>query len=269
MPLRLALALLALVANPLFAAPRKEVVREQRSFTIDGEKQVWRLIWLGKPEDDGACGVTDLAVRPCHDLSYAEQGDLVLERQRRGKRPERMRLTPLFANRDCDIWGAPIKAILPRWPERADDNVAHPPAPATIRARPTVRILRLRDYNQDGIAGEFLLKMRSDACGVGGFVAIGVTRDTPRLHALATAERPRRPLVLTRPQWEALARNARSRRIVDGACGDHGSEGESAVALRTERGRIHATRIISTCPGEPEENLRTHYVTKVIAREVL
>lgn len=41
------LALMALIATLLLAAPAKEVVREQRSFTVNGSKEVWRLIWRG------------------------------------------------------------------------------------------------------------------------------------------------------------------------------------------------------------------------------
>jgi len=46
MPPRILIAFLVLIATPLLAAPNQEVVREQRSFTINGVKEVWRLLWL-------------------------------------------------------------------------------------------------------------------------------------------------------------------------------------------------------------------------------
>lgn len=273
MPFSPLLALLALAAAPQLVGPEKEVVREQRSVTIGGIREVWRLIWHGTPKDDGFCGVTDRVgamSAPCYDFSYAEHGDLVLERQRPGKPPESMYLTPLFT--DCFEDVAKPEAILARWPMRSLDTERYP-TPARIRARSSVPLMRLRDYNHDGIAGEFILRVRSRGCGNGGLVAIGVTRDNPRLHALTTAEHPERPLMLERWQWQALARSTRPGKVPDVGCGEHGSEEESVVALRTERGRLHATRITSTCPDRVDAKGEwyhdDHFVRKVLKRDVL
>jgi hypothetical protein len=38
-----------LIATPLRSAPAEEVVRERRSFTVNGAKEVWRLVWRGNP----------------------------------------------------------------------------------------------------------------------------------------------------------------------------------------------------------------------------
>lgn len=267
--------LLALVAAPLLAAPKKEVVREQRSVTIGGTKEVWRLIWRGAPKDTGSCGVSDpegALTCPCIGFAYGEEGDLVLERQRPGMPSERMPLTPLFADVfDGSAAAAPV-AMLPRWQTRLRD-IGHNPTAATIRARPIVRTMRLRDYNHDGIAGEFLLQVQAGPCGHHGLVAVGVTRVNPRLHALATTEHPERPLVLESWQWAALARNARPRPLRDVACLDHGSDEETRLVLRTERGRLHATRITSTCPDRMdatgEWHHDDHFARKVLKREVL
>ena len=258
MLLRPLLALMALTAAPLLAAaPAREEVREQRSFVVDGSKEVWRLIWRGTPDDGSDCGPADpdMAMTcPCSGVAYAQAGDLVLERERPGAPSERMPLTPLFAG--SDMLGP--TAMLPRWPAHLRDIDDHP-TPAAIRARPAVPIMRLRDYNHDGIAGEFLLQIDTLPCGKRMMVAVGITRDNPHLHAMTSAEHPERSLVLNRSQWEALARSPRAGKVMDVPCGDHGAEEESVMELSADRGRIHATRITSTCPD----------TERVVAREVM
>lgn len=250
MPLRLWIAALLIMAPPLFAAEAREVVREQRNVTIVGVKEIWRLVWRGMPKEAKYCGSehADSAMTcPCVGFAYAQEGDLVLERQRPGGQPERMPLSPLFAEGDTLGDTNRPTAMLTRWPARLSD-IDRRPTSAAIHARPLVPIMRLRDYNHDGIAGEFLLQIGAGPCGHLALVAVGITRDNPHLHALTTAEHPRRPLVLSPSQWEALARNPHPGTLIDIPCGDHGAEEEDAIALRTDHGRIHATRMTSTCP---------------------
>ena len=52
-------ALLALIAAPLLAAPVPEVVREQHSFSVNGVREIWRLIWRGAPRDINSCSLAD------------------------------------------------------------------------------------------------------------------------------------------------------------------------------------------------------------------
>src|SRR5439155_6708725 len=118
--------------------------------------------------------------------AYAQVGDLILERQRRGAPPERMPLTPLFAGSDMLVNEKGPVAMLARWPARLRD-IDGDPTPAAIRLRPAVPIMRLRDYNHDGIAGEFLLQVDTLPCGKHVLVAVGITRDSPHLHALTSA----------------------------------------------------------------------------------
>ena len=267
--------LMALIATPLLAAPAKEVVREQRSFMVNGSKEVWRLIWRGAPHESKSCGLADIEgalTCPCDGAAYAQVGDLVLERERPGARPERMPLTPLFAG-----WvtlsneKGPV-AMLPRWPAPLHD-IGHYPTPAEIRARPAVPIMRLRDYNHDGIAGEFLLQVDAPVCGKHVLVAVGTTRDNPHLHALTSAEHPERPLALYQWQWEALARSRRPGKITDWPCADHGAEEETTLVLNTNGGSIHATRITSTCPdttdAKGDRHHADHFLNRVLKREIL
>jgi len=269
------LGLLALIAAPLLTASAKEVLREQRSFTVNGVQEVWRLIWHGTPRDSNICGPAkpDMAVTcPCSGAAYAQVGDLVLERGRPGAPPERMHLAPLFVGSDMVSNEKGQVAMLVRWPAPLRD-IDHNPTPAAIRARPAVTIMHLRDYNHDGIAGEFLLQVDTLPCGKHVLVAVGTTRDNPHLHALTSADHPERPLTLFQWQWDALARNPRPGKIMDWPCGDHAAEEETTLILRADRGRIHATRITSTCPDTFDANGELHHDEhfrgRALKREVL
>ena len=269
------LTLMALIATPLLAAAAREVVREQRSFTVAGSKEVWRLIWCGTPNDNNGCGPADPEMAttcPCSGVAYAQSGDLVLERERPGARPERLPLTPLFAGSGLLVNEKRLVAVLPRWPAPLHD-IGNSPTTAAIRARPAVSIMRLRDYNHDGIAGEFLLQVDTLPCGKHLLVAVGTTRDNPHLHAMTSAERPGHPLALFQWQWDALARSRHPGKVVELTCGDHGLEEESTVVLNTESGRIHATRITSSCPDTTDANGEwhhdDHFRKKVVKREIM
>ncbi|MET3722788.1 hypothetical protein [Sphingomonas trueperi] len=270
MPFRPLLALLALVAAPLLDAPGKEIVREERRVTVGGVQEVWRLIWRGPPHDAVDCGPQDpdsAATCPCSGIAYAQTGDLVLERQRPGAPPERMRLAPLFAGSEM-MPSEDGLATIPRWPYDSND-VARKVTTKAIRARPAVPILNLADYDHDGVVGEFLLQIDTPPCGKQLMVAVGTSRAHPGLHALTSAEHPERPLALYRWQWEALARNPRPAELADWPCGDHGAEEETKLLLRADRGAIHATRVTGTCPDDGQEKGRTRFVKKVLGREIL
>jgi len=272
MPVRPLLALLALVAAPLLAAPGKEVVREERRVTIGGVQEVWRLVWRGAPRDDAMCGPQDpeMAITcPCSGVAYAQTGDLVLERQRPGAAPERMALAPLFAGSEMLSDAGGKAAVLPRWP-MGDDDVSKEVTPKAIRARPAVPILKLADYDHDGVAGEFLLQVDALPCGKQLMVAVGTSRARPGLHALTSAEHPERPLALYRWQWEALARNPRPAELADWPCGDHGAEEETTLQIRADHGAIHAARVTGTCPDDTEPKAKGgRFVKKILKREIL
>jgi len=106
----------------------------------------------------------------------------MLERQRRGAPRERMELAPLFAGSDMLFNEKDAVAMLARWPARLSD-IGNNPASAAIRARPPEPIMRIRDYNHDGIAGDFLLQIDTQPCGKHVMIAVGITRDNPHLHA--------------------------------------------------------------------------------------
>lgn len=269
------LAILSLISIPLLPGQDNGLVREQRSFTIQGAKEVWRLIWRDAPRDSKFCGPADPSVAmtcPCDGVAYAQVGDLILERQRPGAPAERLALTPLFAGSDMVFGENRPVAMLARWPARLRD-IDRETTPAAIRRRRPVPIMHLRDYNHDGIAGEFLLQTDTLPCGKHVLVAVGITRDNPHLHVLTSAEHPERPLALYQWQWDALARNSHPGKVLDWPCGDHAAQEETTMVLRTDHGRIHATRIRSTCPdtidAKGDWQHDHHFVRKVLSREVM
>lgn len=102
----------------------------------------------------------------------------MLERQRTGEPIERLALTPYFAGSELPTPVGHVVAVLSRWNSDPSD-VGHEPSSAAIRARPAVLILRLRDYDHDGIAGQFLLQVSVAPCRKQVDVAVGVTRGNP------------------------------------------------------------------------------------------
>jgi len=272
---RTLLALLVLMATPLLAAPAKEFVREQSSFNVNGSKEVWRLIWRAAPNESNSCGPVDpdMAMTcPCSGAAYAQVGDLILERKHPGAPSERMPLTPLFARSDMVSSERGTVAMLPHWPTHLRDIDSNP-LPAAIRGRRAVTIMRLRDYNHDGIAGEFLVQVDTLPCGKHVLVAVGTTRDNAHLHVLTSAEHPERPLALYQWQWDALIHSSHPGKVMDWPCGDHGAQEETTVVLKADGGRLHATRITSTCRDTIAANGGAahdeHFVKRVLKREIM
>lgn len=269
------IGMLALIVPPLAAAQNGAVIREQRTVTIGGVKEVWRLIWRNTPTDSQGCGPADpdMAMTcPCSGVAYAQVGDLVLERKRPNAPVDRMSLSPLFANSELLIGEQSAVAMLATWPARLSD-IDRSPTPATIRARPVVPILRLRDYDHDGVASEFLLQIDTAPCGKHVMVAVGVTRDDQRLHALSSVGHPGQPLMLFKWQWDALARKSSPGEVMDWPCGDHGADEETTMVLRADHGRIHATRVTSTCPDTVDAkggwHRDPHFRKKTLKRELI
>lgn len=252
--------ILAMFAAPLLAAtPAKDVLREERQVTIHGVKETWRLIWRGKPKE-GACSPQDLDIAitcPCNAFAYAQEGMAVLERQRPHARPERLPLAPLFAEAGLSPSETPA-ALLQRWPfevsdigRMGDDNTA---LIRHIHARPAPTLMRLVDYNHDGIASEFLLPVGNAHCGHRYAVVVGITRANPHLHAFTSKAHPRRPLVLQFHEWQALAASARPAPILDWQCSDHGDDRRSMLTIAADHGQIHGTMDQYACKTPPYPN---------------
>jgi hypothetical protein len=230
------------------AAPRG-AVREERTVVVDGVPERWKLEWVGKtaPACPPESGWDEWGMCPCAGFEFGEDGDLDLVRTRPGAPEERLRLTPFFGEGDAPG----RKAVLRRWPvEKGDEERSGEPGfAARVRARPLAPVLLLRDYDHDGRATEFLLQVGAIPCGHRQTIVVGIDSRNPRLHAFSSVEAPGTPLALERPeQWEALRTHPEGTTVTLWGCGDHGSDEERTVRLRSARDGIHAKEKVRECP---------------------
>ncbi len=254
-------ALLSCIAPGYFAAALPAaaasesagpVVREEAKVVIDGVEETWRLEWTKPPEPACAPEGDDWYACPCSGFAFGERGDLTLVRKRPGKKDERLSLTQLFNEYAGDYPGMhfdPPQAALRKWDMLESDRDEKAPAglAARVRARPPAAIMRFGDYDQDGRATEFILQIGTLPCGKRMSVAVGISRKNPRLHAFSSAGNPDMPLVLQDRHWEALRTAAGTVRVVHWPCGDHGYNSQDEYELKTEKGRIHATKLQYGC----------------------
>jgi hypothetical protein len=226
-----------------FAENPTPVIREEHKVAVDGVEEHWRLEWASPPGPACSPDEPDLwSTCPCSGFAFGERGNLVLVRKKPGQSDERFDSTPLFGGTP-DVPGDGDEAILRRWDidEKDMDNSKSPDFAARVRARPIAQVMRFGDYDHDGQASEFLLQIGTLPCGKKMSVAIGVSRQNPRLHAFRTTEHPERPLVLQAGQWEALRDAKAPIKVVDWKCGDHGSDAETELELSADENGIHAT----------------------------
>ena len=225
-----------------FADNPTPTIREEHKVVVDGVEENWRLEWASPPKP--ACAPDDPAwsTCPCSGFAFGESGELVLVRKRPGGDEERFALTQLFAG-DFDAPGNVGEVVLRRWDvhETDMDQSDSRDFAERVRARPLATVMRFGDYDHDGKATEFLLQVGTLPCGKQMSVAIGVSRQNPRLHAFRTTEHPERPLVLQAWQWESLLGAKAPIKVTDWKCGDHGSDAETELELYVDTNGIHAT----------------------------
>jgi hypothetical protein len=100
----------------------------------------------------------------------------------------------------------------------------------------------LADYDHDGWSTEFFLQTGVLPCGKRMGVVIGLSAANRRLHVFGSALHPGKPLVLQKPQWDALRSSAGPGRVIDWTCGDHGSDTETEIELQATSAGIRAVR---------------------------
>jgi hypothetical protein len=241
--LRGVLALILAASAPI--ADAASVLREQRTLTVAGQQEVWRLVWAAKPKT--VCSADEIIMAmtcPCTGWAYGEYGDLALVRIREGREIERMALKSLFGRFDYpEAEKVEGSAYLQRKPfkygdfarsEKGDRRLA-----AEIERRPATRIMNLADYDADGRATEFLMQVGTEPCGKTQFVALGVTASDPHLHALTSAAHPERPLIMPLHVWRALlSGHGRRRTLPTWECGDHGADESTRYVVSAKAGRI-------------------------------
>ena len=233
--------LLPCVAGPLLGAAPAEYLREARMVKVGGATETWQLIWEGKPRS--LCGPEDVEMAvtcPCAGWAYGEMGKLTLVRKRGGKQVERMALGPLFSELPADDSDG-LAAMQWRPMNERDwdslDQANKSAFLAEVRRRPSPQFMAMTDYDHDGQAAEFLIQVSAGPCGHTEYVAVGVSKANPRLHALGSVNDPKAPLVLPGAAWTALAAGG-ERQVVRWPCGDHGSDEEQVLVLSARDGVI-------------------------------
>jgi hypothetical protein len=225
--------------SPASAHP---LIREEHRIAVNGIPEAWRLQWKAPPEE-AACGPQDPAgatTCPCGGFAYAENGQLDLVRMRNGKEIDRLELTPLFEQVLSDQRGA----IVQKWPFELKDieDLDTEGFFERVRNRPIVRLMYFVDYNHDGKSTEFFLQTDVAPCAKILGIVVGLTPNNPKLHVFGSMSNPDKPLVLQKTEWEALRKSTGPVEVLDWPCGDHGSEVEIDMALRTINGAIEAVR---------------------------
>lgn len=244
-----ALTLLALGADAI-AAPPAQFLREQRQVSVAGQQEVWKLVWIGQPKS--FCGPEDpeMAITcPCSGWAYGEYGRLQLQRQRGGTVIDRLELGPLFdelpANASAGLAGM-------QWrPFKASDTDADRPDAAAwlddILRRPGPRVMQMADYDHDGVASEFLIQTSTGPCGHTDYVAVGVSKANPRLHAFGTIAHPDGALQMPGQAWQALLTGTKPQRVTVWPCGDHGSDTHDELDVSARAGAIAVTAFRYEC----------------------
>lgn len=241
---------------PAFAKGIKPILREERRIVIDGVQETWRLEWLTSPNP--VCGPEDeyWNTCPCIGFTFGEWGDLRLVRKRPGKKDELFSLNTLFEYSGALPTPAGVSGtVLRRWDETDDDfdSGDSPGFADQVRVRPLAEVMRFSDYDHDGRATEFLLQIESVPCGKKMCVAVGVSRKNNRLHAFSSVRHPKKPLILTSWQWEALSKAKGPVKVLNWTCGDHGNDAEEEVELQARNGKISAVMRTYQCVGAEED----------------
>jgi hypothetical protein len=234
---------LLLLTYPALLA--QAVVREEKPVVVDGVTEVWRLVWKHPPKPACSTENVDAFTWQCNGFAFGERGQLDLVRVRGGRETDRLALTPFFDEVPVD----PREAVIQRW-ETLDKDTMDTDAlvlGAEVRKRPVVTVMNFADYDHDGASTEFFLQSGVEPSGKRMGVVIGISSRKSRLHAFGSARHPRKPLVLQKPEWDALRTSEGPVRILDWGCGDHGSETETDLELEATPAGIRAVRRTYGC----------------------
>ena len=208
---------------------------EEKKVVIDGVTETWSLRWRKKPRFNGCdpgmgCG--------CDGLTWGLAGDLQLVRERPGAPTERLDLGEVHSRFEPRFEGqgpGERVASIPGFQRTPHDDGLYDKAGKELRPaerrmteivkRKHVEVMKLGDYDHDGIAAEFVFQVGYLACGQNPSVLVGVSRDDMHLHAFGIT-------MIYRAEWDRiLAARGKSVDLELHACGDHGGGGDYATVI--------------------------------------
>jgi hypothetical protein len=211
-------------------ADASPVIREEKDVLVDGVSETWRLVWRRPPK---LYCVDDWGAMYCMGLAFGEQGDLDLVRLRPGSPEERLNLSPLFGP------DGPSNATLQHWDRMATRTSLGTVAPSIdeshpdielIKTLPVVDVMKLHDYDHDGWATEFELRIVTNPFAWPRSAVVGVSKQNRHLHAFDTVEQPGTPLIF--PDWGSIELGTNL--FVDQRCGYRNATEEATRTIRLD-----------------------------------
>lgn len=251
-------SLLLATPSALALPPEPETVREEQRLTLDGQEEVWQLVWTGPVRDFCEAVSPEMAMTaPCAGFSYSQTGRLSLRRLRDGQVIDRFDPGPAFGDASDLVAGNREAgwSVLPRHGVREDDYGRWLEDEGkflqSAEQRPIVTLMRFADYDRDGRSAEFLLQTDIEPGGKPLYASIGLPAGRERLDFLRSMGQPGRALVLNGRAWAALRDQTGSVTVPRRACGAPGAQARSDYILSADAGRIAVRLRESACPDGP------------------
>jgi hypothetical protein len=160
----------------------RQLVREEKTVVVDGVSETWRLVWREVPEP--YCTEPDPVW--CDGFTYGEMGDLDLVRLRPSEHEERLNINQVLSEDTMP---------LQHWVPSGNETDLEPDA---IKALPVADVMPLGDYDHDGRATEFVLRLPFLGPRFGGYrsVLVGISKNDPALHVFSS--------MLPPSEWERI-----------------------------------------------------------------
>lgn len=207
------------------------LVREETRVLVDGVEETWRLEWRTPPVL--ACVDATWSTCICLGFAFGEEGEIDLVRMRPGRAPEKLDLG---------------RQTIQRWrlteaEKKMLGGDVPPPDVSVLRHRPTVKVMKIGDYDHDGRATELVLQNGAGPCFHTSAMLVGIERKNDSLHVF---EQVGGSLLLSPGEWEKV-RESLPRTFVAIPCGDHGAEEETKITIFQTGHGLRTTETIRRC----------------------
>jgi hypothetical protein len=206
----------------------------------------WRLVWreAPKPICHDWTSPSVGAMCSCFNYDFAEEGRVDLVRTKDGAVVDKLDVSALVGE-TSDYY-----LRLPHW-RRAKDDVREKVSLEEAKRGEVITLMRPLDYDHDGHATEFALRINRGGGPCGHYdevVVVGTSTHAPKLHAfydvLGTTIALR-----SFDDWQKLSRakSGEKIRVDDRPCGDHGSMQQEWRNVWWDAEGIHLESKIANC----------------------
>jgi hypothetical protein len=211
-----------------------------------GGEELWQIFWLEAPAAQcvrNASTAKNGAEQSCGCEGFwdGEAGRAVLVRSRDQHGSELLDLGSVFADTEEEALGGHV--LFRARPAANESNATATPAPPDV--------LKLADYNHDGVAAEFVVHTANPACGHGRYLLVGLFDAKGELGAYPLSLDVPTPLALdTAEDWEQLRVAGQLQRTF-WRCFDQGATQESRIVASASAGKIRAEIVQTPCTNSP------------------